>query len=678
MISAGIRKTLFFFICICFVLLAVSACADELNVLRPEKAVQVNRETLGVGKGTTLPVYSAPFEDAWRGAAGRAAVSSSEPFGILTTAQQGEWLLISYRVDEKSSRIGWIRRPEPMEAREDIPLLYMSRALYRVTKNTILTDDPLGSRRIVTRLQQGDEIIAMLRLETDDGEWLYAETTVDGRPAWGFLDVFAAESVDPYHLEGDTLVFREGVTSLGMREDDVIRPGDLWCPCIYLYDDFGDRLRRVSFPASLRCLGAEAFLSPHLEEITLPGTLTFVSDDALYGGKIGKVILEKDYTAGIIGGTYAVFNAWQVEAGNPVYSSRDGVLFSADGKTFLRYPNGSGRQHYDVPAGTEEIAGFAFYDQLQDIPLQTVSLPIGLKRIGAYAFCGCGRLHSLTVPLTVTELSGDAFAYCVSLERLSLPPGLSAMFDDAYALGEDFSRFNGDNGATRLFPLDEFGKRADDIADRWAEIWISGSNGEGLVNVYPSPDSDQVISQIYSGTGEGMSRVSGNRVCIGLYKGSEEWVDISDILPRGRDVFFELYDAVPTAEGLETLAKEQMADYRFSLYEESDWEAGFSMEPPDTWGRDSAVYLPITQLKLYRHPTGDNRIFGLLYAPEQETPVRIFDKPDGTPITWTYRSDQAEILARENGWIRIRTGFASGWVRSEHVIIVDPFPSENQ
>ena len=158
MISAGIRKMLFFFICICFVLLAVSACADELNVLRPEKAVQVNWKTLGVGKGTTLPVYGAPFEDAWRGAAGRAAVSSSEPFGILTTAQEGEWLLISYRVDEKSSRIGWIRRPDTM--REDIPLLYLDRSLYQVTKNTILTDDPLGSRRLVTRLQQGDEIIA--------------------------------------------------------------------------------------------------------------------------------------------------------------------------------------------------------------------------------------------------------------------------------------------------------------------------------------------------------------------------------------------------------------------------------------------------------------------------------------------------------------------------------------
>ncbi len=95
-------------------------------------------------------------------------------------------------------------------------------------------------------------------------------------------------------------------------------------------------------------------------------------------------------------------SAWDVEDGNPVYMSADGVLFSADGKKLLSYPNGSPREHYTVPAGTEEICALAFDDDMMDIPLKTVSLPVGLKRIGEYAFSGCGRLISLAVPLTVS------------------------------------------------------------------------------------------------------------------------------------------------------------------------------------------------------------------------------------------------------------------------------------
>jgi hypothetical protein len=136
-----------------------------------------------------------------------------------------------------------------------------------------------------------------------------------------------------------------------------------------------------------------------------------------------------------------------------VYSSRDGVLFSADGTVLLKYPDGKKDLHYDVPDGVTEIADWAFSSDLMDNPLQTISLPMGLKKIGQYAFCGCGRLHSLTVPLTVTELSENAFVGCVSLERLSLPPGLEVLKDKSWAEYADLTWYNGDNGMTQLEPM---------------------------------------------------------------------------------------------------------------------------------------------------------------------------------------------------------------------------------
>ena len=119
-----------------------------------------------------------------------------------------------------------------------------------------------------------------------------------------------------------------------------------------------------------------------------------------------------------------------------------------DGKTLIRYPNGRKDEHFDVPAGVETIRSSAFADDDMQLPLKTISLPMGLKEIEKWAFSGCGRLHSLTVPLTVTRLSPDAFANCVSLERLSLPAGQTAIFDDDWARMADFSIYNGDNGET--------------------------------------------------------------------------------------------------------------------------------------------------------------------------------------------------------------------------------------
>ena len=158
---------------------------------------------------------------------------------------------------------------------------------------------------------------------------------------------------------------------------------------------------------------------------------------------------------------YCSIGEFFVEEGNPLYSSRDGVLFSADGKVLLRYPNGKKDLHYDVPAGVTEIAENAFGSESWNIPLQTVSLPAGLKKIGRCAFSGCGRLHSLAVPLTVTEIGEYAFRGCTSLERLSLPPGLSVRMDTAWTEYGDFTWFNGDNGTTRKEPKE----------DEWGEDW---------------------------------------------------------------------------------------------------------------------------------------------------------------------------------------------------------------
>ena len=674
-------KCRFFFLIAALVLLAlaaVSACADDLLFpIHTENAVVVDRAVLGVKKGTKLPVYGAPFDDAWRGAKGKAAVSTSEPFGVLDTAQDGQWLMITYSVDKKSGRIGWIRRPEKMT--EQIQCRMTFRLPYKVTRDTVLTDDPEKSRREIRTLRAGETVIAMYTLTAGDTEWIYLETDVEGQPVWGFAESDALESVPAWYLEGDRLRFMDGVSCVGLSDFDqvTVKKGEIWSIAIDFYEDCGKEVREIVLPASMERIYPEAFYYAGGVEIRLPGTLKEASGDAFTSGHIRRVILEKDYTGGIIGGEHWVIDAWEVEPGNPLYSSRDGVLFSADGKTLLAYPNGKEQAHYDVPAGTEEIADMAFYDDDMSIPLQTVSLPIGLKRIGALAFCGCGRLHSLAVPLTVTDLAENAFAYCVSLERLSLPPGLAASFSGEAALKEDFSRFSGDNGVTLSARRDAWGdEEEENIAPGSFRVWITGENGEGTVNIYPSADAAEPSGKKPSGTGDTVIGVTGRRAFLGRTMDGEEWVDLENILPCGYATFFDYYDvdAVPTAEGLKELARQGLSDYGRDWFNEDEMEVVFSSAAADPDGGGSEAALPVSLVTLYRPRTGDSRTLGFLYAPEQETPVRIYDAPDGSPAAWSFRSEQAEVLAREGGWLKIRTASAEGWISEENLIVVPQKP----
>ena len=166
---------------------AVSACADDVLFPLPlEHATEVDREELGVKKGTKFPVYGAPFDDAWRGAKSKAAVSVAEPFGVLGSAQDDRWLMITYSVDKGSSRIGWIRTPDTLSEEFNCRLAF--RLPYRVTRDTILTDDPAQSRREIGKLREGDLVIAMLKLSAGGTDWIYAETEIDGKPVWAFID----------------------------------------------------------------------------------------------------------------------------------------------------------------------------------------------------------------------------------------------------------------------------------------------------------------------------------------------------------------------------------------------------------------------------------------------------------------------------------------------------------
>ncbi len=671
-------------LCLCCLLLmcwtaaALAMLEDLDDAVQP---VEVNWKTLGVKKGTKIPVFGAPFDDAWRGAKGKAYVSSSESFTVLGGSAMDDWLLVSYRVNKKSGRIGWIRTPKGFDVYGQTHSVPMARALLETARNTVLTDDPAGSLRAVRTLPAGEQVIGLFSVYRGETTWACVETEADGKTVWGFVNAQDLVSLPVAHVEGDRLIIHEGVTHLGYyvavgnEPWPEYRRGDIRCPALYVTEEFGSQIREIVFPSTLRVIGMESVYHTSLRELRMPAGLVSVNEEAFYMRQIDRIVLAQGYTVkNLPGGEYLTIGAWEVESGNPLYSARDGVLFSADGKTLISYPNGKTAVHYDVPAGTEVIGQGAFGDYNLSLPLQTVSLPIGLKRIEARAFSGCGRLHSLTVPLTVTELDPTAFDQCVSLERLSLPPGLHAVFDEAIALREDFSRYTGDNGATLLAPrAGEYDEPIKPDAEHtvFYDVWISGENGEGPVPVYASPEADSPSGQLNSGSLQWVYKTKNGRAMVGLGPDSENWVDLDCLLPISADVFFTVSEIIPTDSGRETLAREGAGIYSYSWFDEDEMAGVFTPLNPDPGVESADVLLPAEELILLRPYTGDQRTFALLNAASGEEPIRLLDAPDGAAVLWTYRGDQAEVLETRGEHALVRISRGQGWVPSACLVIVE-------
>jgi hypothetical protein len=89
--------------------------------------------------------------------------------------------------------------------------------------------------------------------------------------------------------------------------------------------------------------------------------------------------------------------AIEVATDNPNYASQDGVLFSKDTTTLIRYPMGK--------------VGTAY------------AIPNRVTTIGIEAFLECDSLTSITIPNSVAAIGRNAFTYCGSLtEVISLNP----------------------------------------------------------------------------------------------------------------------------------------------------------------------------------------------------------------------------------------------------------------
>lgn len=145
----------------------------------------------------TLDVYSAPSTKSWRGANGKASVSTNG--AVYAAGWDGDWLLIMYETNNGSVRVGYVNGNR---VRGGVPVetsLHFDHDPATVVESCTLTDDPARTGTAIASLSSGTQVTYLTRFYNDSA-WDYVEVTVNGQTARGFIragSLSVSYSADP-------------------------------------------------------------------------------------------------------------------------------------------------------------------------------------------------------------------------------------------------------------------------------------------------------------------------------------------------------------------------------------------------------------------------------------------------------------------------------------------------
>ncbi len=201
----------------------------------------------------------------------------------------------------------------------------------------------------------------------------------------------------------------------------------LWLIGAHAFENSG--IRTISTSSNLYRVGAYAFANcPNLITAQLPegSGSTVIPEGCFKNSGIQSLYIPKNVETiekdALYGCTKLAPDALTVDPNNNVFTAKDGLILTKDGKTTqLAVPS---LTECTIPFGVQTIAGQTFYN----MPLLTdVTLQPGVKVIETNAFRDCPALGSVTIPTSLSTVQAGAFTDC---------PALS----DVYYLGTEAER----------------------------------------------------------------------------------------------------------------------------------------------------------------------------------------------------------------------------------------------
>lgn len=110
-------------------------------------------------------------------------------------------------------------------------------------------------------------------------------------------------------------------------------------------------------------------------------------------------------------------NKFFVEKENKHYHAYNGVLYSKDKKTLIRFPMGSTIKEFFIPIHVTTIGDSAFDDCKN---LKSIIIPDSVKEIGDWAFHGCDKITEIFLSKNIKKIGRYSFGSCERLRKIDV------------------------------------------------------------------------------------------------------------------------------------------------------------------------------------------------------------------------------------------------------------------
>ncbi|MCI5494706.1 MAG: leucine-rich repeat protein [Lachnospiraceae bacterium] len=228
-------------------------------------------------------------------------------------------------------------------------------------------------------------------------------------------------------------------------------------------------VKKLSIPACIKTIHQDAFVSmPSLETITVDdGNTEYVAEDGvlytrdhlwLYTYPLAKkgdtfvmnnevryfafssmfsdtkylkklVLSQHLYQESPISITNSSIETIEVDKKNKKLVSKDGILYSKDGKTLLLYPNSKKDKIYFVPSSVEKIGNSSMEAFSGNKYLEELYIPAGVKTMeGKVAGCTSLRKVVFAKNARLSKIEYTAFHDCPKIERICYPASVKEFY----------------------------------------------------------------------------------------------------------------------------------------------------------------------------------------------------------------------------------------------------------
>ena len=180
---------------------------------------------------------------------------------------------------------------------------------------------------------------------------------------------------------------------------------------------FCSKLKNVIFGKSVNSIGSNAFWTCPLESVNLPDGLISIGSSAIASCKATNINIPGSVSNIEENAFWYCRNvtAYTVDSSNNNYCAVDGVLYTKDMTTIIRYPVAKEITTFTIPNSVTRIAKGAFHAHPGITSVGSVGsganveISDSVTVIGDRAFCDCENLTNVTIPKNVTRIESYAF-----------------------------------------------------------------------------------------------------------------------------------------------------------------------------------------------------------------------------------------------------------------------------